>query len=102
MVKNMIIVLAKAIPKDESAEEKIIDFAQDLIKNSKLEDGNVDYNLFENTADASLMFVEQWQSKEILAKHLQTPHFINFGAKIDGLLSGDLEINVFDANPADL
>ena len=98
----MIIVLAKAVPNDESAKEKIIDFAQDLIKNSKLEEGNVDYNLFENTADASLMFVEQWQSKEILAKHLQTPHFINFGANIDGLLSGELEISVFEADATDL
>lgn len=98
----MIIVLAKAVPNDESAKEKVIEFAQDLIKNSKAEEGNVDYNLFENTADGSLMFVEQWESKEILAKHLQTEHFINFGGNIDGLLSADLEINVFDADPTDL
>ena len=48
------------------------------------------------------MFVEQWESKEILGKHLQTEHFINFGANIDGLLAGDLEINVFDAEATDL
>ena len=98
----MIIVLAKAIPNDESAKEKVIDFAQDLIKNSKLEEGNVDYNLFENTADGSLMFVEQWESKEILGKHLQTDHFLNFGSNIDGLLAAELEINVFDAEATDL
>ncbi|WP_407392480.1 putative quinol monooxygenase [Methanobrevibacter sp.] len=98
----MIIVLAKAIPNDETAKEKVIDFAQDLITKSKLEDGNVDYNLFENTGDGSLMFVEQWESKEILGKHLQTEHFLNFGANIDGLLSAELEINVFDADPTDL
>ncbi|AMD17535.1 ABC transporter permease [Methanobrevibacter sp. YE315] len=98
----MIIVLAKAIPNDESAKEKVIDFAQDLITKSKLEDGNVDYNLFANTGDGSLMFVEQWESKEILGKHLQTEHFLNFGKNIDGLLAADLEINVFDADATDL
>ena len=98
----MIIVLAKAIPKDDSAKEKVIEFAQDLITNSKAEEGNVDYNLFENTGDGSLMFVEQWESKEILGKHLQTEHFIKFGGNIDGLLAGDLEINVFDAEATDL
>ncbi len=98
----MIIVLAKAIPKDEDARAKVIDFAQDLIKNSKEEEGNVDYNLFVNTTDGSLMFVEQWESKEILGKHLATPHFIKFGENIDGLLAGDLEINVFDAEATDL
>ena len=98
----MIIVLAKAIPKDDDAKEKVIDFAGDLIKNSKSEDGNVDYNLFDNTCDGSLMFVEQWESKEILGKHLQTEHFLNFGANIDGLLAGELEINVFEADPTDL
>ena len=98
----MIMVLAKAIPNDESAKEKVIEFAQDLIAKSKAEDGNVDYNLFENTGDGSLMFVEQWESKEILGAHLQTEHFLNFGANIDGLLADELEINVFDANPTDL
>ena len=98
----MIMVLAKAIPNDEEAKAKVIEFAQDLIEKSKAEEGNVDYNLFENTGDGTLMFVEQWETKEILGKHLQTEHFINFGANIDGLLAGDLEINVFDAEATDL
>ena len=47
----MIMVLAKAIPNDEEAKAKVIEFAQDLIEKSKAEEGNVDYNLFENTGD---------------------------------------------------
>ena len=57
----MILVLAKAIPKDEEACEKIVEFAQDLIENTKKEEGNIDYNLFKDTADNSLMFVEKWE-----------------------------------------
>ena len=44
----MIIVLAKTIPKDESAKTSIIEFSKDLIKNSKLEEGNIDYSLFDD------------------------------------------------------
>ena len=98
----MIIVLAKAIPKDEEACEKIIEFAQDLIENSRKEDGNVDYNLYTNTADGSLMFVEQWEALEILGAHMQTEHFIKFGGNIAGLVAGELSIDVFNADAIDL
>lgn len=98
----MIIVLAKAIPKDEEACEKIVEFAQDLIENSRKEAGNVDYNLYTNTGDGTLMFVEQWESKEILGAHLQTEHFLKFGGNIEGLVDGDLIIDVFNAEAVDL
>ena len=98
----MIIVLAKAIPKDEEACEKIVEFAQDLIEKSRKETGNVDYNLYANTGDGTLMFVEQWESKEILGAHLQTEHFLKFGGNIEGLVDGDLIIDVFNAEAVDL
>ncbi len=94
---NMIVVLAKAVPKDEDAKVKIIDFSKDLIGNSKAEDGNIDYNLYENTSEDSLMFVEQWESLEILQRHMQTEHFIAFGENIGDLVAGELEINVFNS-----
>ena len=98
----MIIVLAKAIPKDEEACEKIVEFAQDLIENSRKENGNVDYNLYANTGEATLLFVEQWESKEILGSHLQTDHFIRFGENIQDLVSSELIIDVFDADEVSL
>lgn len=98
----MIIVQAKAIPKNEEAKGKIIDFAQDLIENTRKEEGNIDYNLFINTDDDTLLFVEQWESKEILEKHLSTNHFIEFGKNIEGLVECDLEIQVFSAEAIDL
>ena len=98
----MILVLAKAIPKDEDACAKIVEFAQDLIENTKKEEGNIDYNLYSNTADGTLLFVEQWESVEILGSHLQTDHFIRFGDNIKDLVAQDLIIDVFDANAVDL
>ena len=98
----MIVVLAKAIPKDEEACEKIVEFAQDLIENSRKEDGNVDYNLYSNTGDGNLLFVEQWESIDILGAHLNTEYFLKFGENIADLVAGDLIIDVFDANAVDL
>ena len=98
----MILVLAKAIPKDEDACAKIVEFAQDLIENTKKEEGNIDYNLYSNTADGTLLFVEQWESKEILGTHLQTDHFIRFGENIQDLVSSELIIDVYDAEATDL
>ena len=98
----MIIVLATAIPKNEDANKKIVEFAQDLIENSRKEKGNVDYNLYSNTGDNTLLFVEKWESKEILNSHLQTEHFNKFGENIEDLIVEELSIDVFDANKTDL
>ena len=98
----MIVVLAKAIPKDEEACGKIVEFAQDLIENSRKEDGNVDYNLYSNTGDGTLLFVEQWESIEILGAHLKTEHFLKFGENIADLVAEDLIIDVVNAEAVDL
>ena len=98
----MIFVLAKAIAKDEDACEKIVEFAQDLIENSRKEDGNIDYNLYSNTGDGTLLFVEQWESIEILRTHLQTEHFLKFGENIADLVAAELDIAVYEAEATDL
>ena len=41
--------------------------------------------------------LEKWESVETLQKHMQTKHFIEFGENIGNLVSGDLEIDVFDS-----
>lgn len=58
----MIIVQAKAIPKDETSKNKIIEAAANLIEKSKLENGNINYNLYSNVQEDTLLFVEQWEN----------------------------------------
>ena len=94
----MIIVIAKANAKDDDAKAKIIEFSKDLIENSRAEEGNIDYNLYENTIDGTLTFVEQWEAHEILKKHMAQEHFINFGKNIADLVDGELAIDVFNAD----
>lgn len=98
----MIIVQAKAIPKDKTSKNKIIEAAANLIEKSKSEKGNINYNLYSNVQEDTLLFVEQWENLDILKAHLQTKHFNQFGADIDGLLKEDLDINVFSAENVEL
>lgn len=99
---KMIIVQAKAIPKDKTSKNKIIEAAANLIEKSKLENGNINYNLYSNVQEDTLLFVEQWENLDILKAHLQTEHFNQFGADINGLLKEDLDINVFSAENVEL
>ena len=98
----MIIVQTKAIPKDETSKNRIIKAAENLIEKSKSENGNINYNLYSSVQEDTLLFVEQWENRDILKAHLQTEHFNQFGADIDGLLKEDLEINVFTAENIEL
>ena len=98
----MIIVQPKAITKDETSKNRIIKAAENLIEKSKSENGNINYNLYSSVQEDTLLFVEQWENLDILKAHLQTEHFNQFGADIDGLLKEDLEINVFTAENIEL
>lgn len=98
----MILVLAKALPKDDASKEKITEYAENLINNSRKEKGNMDYNLFDNVTEGYMLFVEQWESKEILDKHLKTDHFIRFGENIEELIKEELTIDIYDAEPTEI
>ena len=62
----MIIVQAKAIPKDETSKNRIIKAAENLIEKSKSENGNINYNLYSSVQEDTLLFVEQWENLDIL------------------------------------
>lgn len=90
----MIIVTAKLPAKEEKVDE-VIKQAETLINASRTHEGNISYNLFKDTLDGSLMFVEKWESPEALDAHMKTPEFIEFGANIKDLVTAELGINVY-------
>ena len=94
----MIIVQVKIIPKDIESREKIIEFAQDLIEKSKIEEGNIDYNLLIDTSDNTLMFLEQWKCKNKLENHLKTEYLLKFNENISSLTKSENMIKVFLAD----
>ena len=92
---DFVLVLAKIEPK-EGCQDSIIELANDLIYESLLEEGNIDYQLLKPIEGDTLTFVEKWESPEALKKHMASPHFINFGEE-SGEFVENMDIKVIGA-----
>ena len=59
-----------------------------LVEPTRQEDGCVQYDLHQSTGEAGrFVFFENWQSREALDRHLQTPHLLAFGRAAGELLA---------------
>ena len=93
----MIIVVANVVLKD-GMKSKFLDISQPCILSTRKENGNISYNLLENTqADLEFSFLEEWQSEHDLELHMGTDHFKIFGEALDSLLAEPMTINVYEA-----
>ena len=94
----MIIVHAFIEVKDGAAQE-FIDAAAKCVEATRQEVGNSFYTLYIDASNP-LKFVvaEEWESKPALDAHMKTPHFAEFGGKIENLLAAPLEIKVYEAS----
>ncbi|MDO5823295.1 putative quinol monooxygenase [Methanobrevibacter sp.] len=89
---DFILVLAKIQPK-EGCRDSIIELSEELVYESLLEEGNIDYQLLKSSKDDALTFVEKWESKEYLRKHMASPHFLNFNSDSEEFIkSSDIQI----------
>jgi quinol monooxygenase YgiN len=95
---NMIIVNASLKAKEDKIED-IITEAEKLILASREHEGNISYNLYRDVLDNSLTFVEKWESKESLEKHMKTDEFISFGNNVKEFLTAELDVNVYLGEP---
>lgn len=92
---DYILVLAKVQPK-EGCQDTIIEIADELVYETLLEEGNIDYQLLKSIKDDTLTFVEKWESPEALKKHMGSPHFLNFGEE-SGEFVEKMDIQVIGA-----
>lgn len=89
----MILVIAKAIVKKDKLDE-FKKVACDLIKNTRSEDGCIEYALYENNEDAyTLTFVEKWRDQKAIEQHVSTEFFNENIEKIKSY-SENLEISL--------
>ena len=94
----MIIVTAK-IKAKKGERDKIIAKSQDIIKFSRLNPGNISYNLYADTEDDDLLvMLEEWESSELLEAHMQTEHFKAFGEAIKDIMAEEMDIGVYSAD----
>ena len=93
----MIIVNA-TIKAKPGERDNIISKSQDLIASSRLDAGNISYNLYASTEDEDLLLMlEQWETPEVLEAHMQTEHFKAFGAAIEDIVAKEMDIGVYSA-----
>ena len=93
---DFILVLANIEPK-EGCQDSIIEVSKELIDESLLEEGNIDYQLLKPIEGNSLTFVEKWESLDALKRHMASPHFLNFGEESEEFVN-DMTIQVIDAD----
>ncbi len=79
------IVLVLKIEVKEGKKEEFLKVAELLVEGSQKEDGNIEYNIYQDLDDENTVaFIEKWKDQEALDFHEKTEHFTN---NIDNLLA---------------
>ena len=85
---SQIVIVATADVKPEH-KQAFIDFCQGLVKSSRAEAGNHQYDLHQHLDnDNKFSFIETWASQSVIDEHNDSAHFSAFKAFADGKLNG--------------
>ncbi|MBM7661948.1 quinol monooxygenase YgiN [Bacillus mesophilus] len=75
----MIVIHAHILVKSEHREGFLKEVAN-LVKESQAEQGNISYQLYEDTSQANkFVMLEEWKDADAVTFHFNTPHFKDFG-----------------------
>ena len=87
MPNTLLTVVAEIVAKP-GKEDELKRRLLALVEPTRLEDGCVQYDLHQNTGEPGrFVFYENWRSRELLERHLQSPHLLAFGAIEEELLA---------------
>ncbi len=90
----MVKVIAKFFVKADKIEE-FLKLANELVEKTRNEEGCVNYNLLQDVKNKqTLIMVEEWESAEVLNKHMSSAHFTSIIPKIGVLADKKEEISV--------
>lgn len=91
------LISARVFIKPEKVEE-FIEATRSLIEQSRAEEGNVSYSLFQDPADPSkFLFFEEWKNQAAVDAHFATAHFKAFGETLNACASSPADITVYDS-----
>jgi len=92
----MIKVVAKNFAKEENVE-KILELCEELVRETRKEEGCYSYSLYMDSKYRNILtFIEEWEDKDALKKHLKTEHFTRIFPKVNELMAKDAEMNIYD------
>lgn len=99
MAEGIVNVVAKFVAKP-GQEQTLKAALTALIAPTQKDPGYIAYDLYESTQrPGEFVLVEAWESKDLLAKHLDTPHLNGFKAKAPELLASPMEVKLFADMP---
>ncbi|ACL18023.1 putative quinol monooxygenase [Methanosphaerula palustris] len=91
----MMTIVARCSVKADKVED-LVELAQDLVKASRSEAGNISYDFYADLADPTkFTFVEVWKDQAAIDLHNTTPHFRGFVDKAGPLFAGPLDITLY-------
>ena len=83
---TQVTVVARIKAKPE-ASTKIHEELLKLIEPTRSEDGCINYDLYQDNEDPSLFFfLENWESRELLDKHLESEHIKAYLKSTEGFV----------------
>lgn len=92
----MITVVAKCTLIDGKKEE-YKQIVKELIEETRKEYGCISYDLYEDINDENIVtFIEEWESKEILDKHINSEHFKRIVPNLRKLQIKDNTVNIYN------
>jgi quinol monooxygenase YgiN len=92
MSVNTLNVVAIAETSPERAEE-LKEVCLGLIEPTRKEEGCISYDLYQDvTNPGKFTFIENWQSKEHLDAHLNTPHFVAAANAFGKIVTKELSV----------
>jgi quinol monooxygenase YgiN len=95
MEEFMVKVVAKGIYEENKVEEAI-KLYEELVSETRKEDGCISYCLFRDIKDPSILTViEEWESEAALDAHMKTAHFTRLVPMI-GKYRKSSELNIYE------
>ena|SRR6185369_11202869 len=93
----MLILTGRFTVKNESLA-MLLELCHGMYAASRSEEGCMSYNLWADS-DCSLnfMFFEEWDCRESLERHFQTPHFGRFMSLFPSMIQGEPVIQTYES-----
>ena len=93
---HIIIAEAQALPGKIKQLEEVF---ETMLGPSRAEPGCISYRFFRSYDDSdSVLFYEEYDDMDAVEHHFATDHFVGLGPQVEGLLAGEPQIQIFEAN----
>jgi quinol monooxygenase YgiN len=91
------IVVTGRVRTDAARRAELVRIGQAVAVASREEEGCLGYRLYQDTEDENaFVFVEEWESLEILKRHFATPHIATFMRAIPEALVAPADVRFHD------